>query len=184
MATRDWDALKFAFISDPKKPELGTFAGTQKIPYDTMRKRAGKEKWVTLRDEHWHTVGTKSSHVLIDLQAHTLAADTASRLTEIRAMADHAYRAIVPANGEALQYEKPSDAVQSYERLIKLERLLTDQSTEIISVRDARQMVDDILTTAEEVFGNDARLSTFAQRLAGLRPPEAASQAPLGASLN
>jgi hypothetical protein len=123
---QDWNAVKLAFISDPTKPDLKTFCETRKISYKTTRTRAGKEKWIEIRDTHWNTVGTKSQEQIIDMQATILSRDIAQRLTEIRAMSDKAYRAILPANGkDGLEFEKASDAVNAYEKLSKLERDLS-----------------------------------------------------------
>jgi hypothetical protein len=167
----EWDALKLAFMTDPNKPTLRQFCGKHNLAYSTASKRSSREDWENHRQTHWQTVTNKAAPILEDMQAVVLARDTASRLAEIRTMANTAFLALQPLQGDGLKFEKASDAVASYERLIKLERLLTDQSTENISISEARQLVDDVLTVIEEVTRDYPELhKQIKRRLSSLQP--------------
>jgi hypothetical protein len=167
----DWEKEKIAFITDPRKPTLENFCGIRKINYSTAMKRCASGKWLDLRNAHWNAVTEKAAPMIQDFQASVLANDTASRLAEIRTMANTAFLALQPLQGDGLKFEKASDAVAAYERLIKLERLLTDQSTENISISEARQLVDDVLTVIEEVTRDYPELhKQIRLRLSGLQP--------------
>ena len=167
----DWNAMKLVFITDPSKPTFREFAGKQKIALKTVQNRSSREKWGEAREEYWANVTSKASPILEDMQAVVTARDTASRLIEIRTMANAAYLALQPQKGDGLKFEKASDAIAAYERLIKLERLLTDQSTENISITEARQLVDDVLTVIEEVTRDYPDLQKqIRRRLSSLQP--------------
>jgi hypothetical protein len=121
----DWNTIKLAFISDPSKPTLREFAGKHKIPSKTLFNRSSREKWLDSREKHWESVTSNAAPILAEMQATVMARDIAQRLTEIRGMADKAYRAIVPLEGDGLEFEKASDAVTAYDKLTKLERDLS-----------------------------------------------------------
>lgn len=168
MARHDWEVLRRDFITDPNKPSTRAFAKYKGLVGQTVANRAAKENWVQLRDEYWYKVGTKTEEKLSDFQAHQIATDTADRLTEIRLMQEAALRSAGGTPGSLVSYEKPHEAVAAYEKLVKLERLLTDQSTENLSVADGKQVVTQLFQILREEVSDHATLERIAGRLAEL----------------
>jgi hypothetical protein len=164
----DWAAMRLAFITDPTKPDLRQFCGKHRLSYSTASKRAARENWQEDRQTHWQTVTGKAKEQVADLQATVVARDTAQTLAEIAEMKARAYE---QARGERVTYEKPHEAVAAYERLVKLERLLTDQSTENLSVADGREAVKAILTVIREEVQDVSTLQRIAARLTSLDGP-------------
>lgn len=167
-AKYDWEALKRSFIHDPRRPSIRDFGRENSITEKTLANRASRENWRALRDEYWETVEEKSQGKLADLQATHVAMDTAQRLVEIRKMQEAALRVAGGTDGAYAVYENAGQAVSAYEKLIKLERLLTEQSTEILSVNDGRQIVAQIFQIIREEIRDSATLERIAGRLAGL----------------
>lgn len=168
MAKTNWDALKRSFITDPSRPSVATFAATQDLNTKTLRSRASREKWLELQTEYWDKVATKSEEKLSELQATHVALDTAQRLLEIRKMQLEALK--WAGGSEFVEYEA-KDAVAAYDKLVKLERLLTEQSTENISVNDSRAFVAQLVRIIREEVSDPATIERISNRVASLGSP-------------
>jgi len=164
----NWEAERFAFITDPTKPRLRDFCVTRGIPYGTAKNYSSREKWMTLRDQHWETVTEKAAPVIADLQAVVQARDTATQLTAIAAMKATALKYAGGSDEYPVAYEKPHEAVAAYERLVKLERLILGESTEHIKVDDARAFARDVLTIVREEVSSQDDLERIAARVTAL----------------
>lgn len=169
MAT-NWNALKRAFITHPDQPDVATFAATQDVNPKTLRSRASREKWLELQSEYWQKVATKSEEKLSELQATHVALDTAQRLTEIRRMQEEALRWAGGSGSEFVRYDA-KDAVAAYDKLVKLERLLTEQSTENISVDDSRAFVGQLVRIIREEVSDPDTIERISKRVASLSQP-------------
>ncbi len=168
MPSRDWPALKLAFVTDPNKPSVREYAGKLGIKEKTLQNRAAAERWLPDRDEHWEHVGKKSGEKIADLQATVQARDVAQQLGQIQAMKAVALKFAAGDDETTVVYDKPHEAVAAYERLVKLERLILGDSTEHIEVSDARAFALQLLQIVrEEVVDHDV-LQRIASRLSAV----------------
>ena len=170
MAKTNWDALKRSFITSPERPSVATFAATQNINAKTLRSRASREKWLELQTEYWDKVATKSEEKLSELQATHVALDTAQRLLEIRKMQLEALKWAGGGPANFVEYDA-KDAVAAYDKLVKLERLLSEQSTENISVSDSRAFVAQLVRIIREEVSDPATIERISNRVANLGAP-------------
>lgn len=164
----NWADERMAFITDPAKPKLRDFCVTRQIPYGTAKNYSSREKWMTLRDQHWETVTATAAPVVAGLQAVVQARDVAQKLSQIQAMKLTALKYAGGTEDHEVVYEKPHEAVAAYERLEKLERLLIGESTEHIQVSDARAYVRDVLAIVREEVDNLITLQRIAERVTSL----------------
>ena len=164
----DWEALRQAFITDPARPNLIDFGVTHGIKHGTLKNRSSREKWMTLRDRHWAQVTQQAAPVIAEMQVAVTARDTAQKLAQIQAMKMTALKYAGGIEGQDVAYEKPHEAVAAYERLEKLERLILGESTEIIKVEDARQMVLAVIQVVREEVRDGDTAERIAARLANL----------------
>jgi hypothetical protein len=163
----DWLHMRLEFIADPSKPTLQNFCRTKKIAYQTAKKYSSREKWIEERNQHWGSVTKKAIPLLEGAQVVVSARDTAQKLYEIQKMKQSAFEQAGGGNTPAV-YEKASEAVASYERLEKLERLILGESTENIRIEDARAAFDDLyqlmMETMREVIDDpEYRKAVFAK---------------------
>ena len=168
MTEQEWDALRLAFITDPRKPTLANFCGTKGISLSTVKKRSARERWLELRNQHWNQVERAAMTQVASTQVAVTARDTAQKLAEIRAMKATALKFAGGTDEHEVAYEKPHEAVAAYERLEKLERLILGESTEIIKVDDARQMVSAVIQIIREEVRDGDAAARIAARLAAL----------------
>ncbi len=165
----DWKKHKRTFITDAQKPSLRAFARVIGVSPTTVQGNAKPGNWLAEREQYWTKVEQKSADHVIDYQVHEIVRETSQRLDEIRKMQKVALEAAGGGpNGELVRYEKPHEAVNAYEKLVKLERLLTEQSTENVSVSDGRAAVAQLFTILREEVRDVATLERIAGRLSEL----------------
>lgn len=165
----DWEAFKRAFVTDPQRPRVRAFARRVGISESTVQVNAKKNRWLKAQDEHWANVTQKTAEHVVEYQVHEIVRETSERLDEIRKMQKVALEAAGGGpHGELVRYEKPHEAVNAYEKLVKLERLLTEQSTENVSVSDGRAAVAQLFTILREEVRDSATLERIAGRLSEL----------------
>lgn len=166
---QNWEAVAESFIRDPRQPTVRDYAREKSLNEKTCANRASREGWIEKRDRYWDKVGTKVEEKLADRDATVIARDITQQLFDIQRMKQVALRAAGGGeHGELITYEKPHEAVNAYEKLVKLERLLTDQSTDNLSISDGRQMVTQILQIVRDEVGDASTLERIASRLSQL----------------
>lgn len=168
MARTDWGAVRLDFIHDPEKATLKQFCGKRGISYSTASKRSAAENWEAERQAHWQKVERAATEQVAELQVGVTARDVAQKLSHIQAMKMNALKYAGGIEGQEVAYEKPHEAVAAYERLEKLERLILGESTEIIKVDDARQMVSAVIQIIREEVRDGDTAARIAARLAAL----------------
>lgn len=166
---QDWEAVAEKFIRDPRQPTVRDYAREKSLHEKTCANRASREGWIEKRDRYWDKVGTKVEEKLADRDAVVIARDITQQLFDIQSMKQVALRAAGGgSNGELIAYEKPHEAVNAYEKLVKLERLLTDQSTENLNINDGRQAVAQLFQIIREEVNEPAILERIVSRLSEL----------------
>lgn len=164
----NWEKHKRTFITDASKPSLRAFARAIDASPSTVTKHAKQSNWLAERKQHWTKVEQKSADHVIDYQVHEIVRETSQRLDEIRKMQKVALEAAGGVDREYVRYEKPHEAVNAYEKLVKLERLLTEQSTENVSISDGRAAVAQLFAILREEVRDSATLERIAGRLSEL----------------
>lgn len=69
----NWDEIRKDYVENPTKPSIRELEKKYGCPHGCIQLHCREERWVDLRSEHWHKVGTKASQKTVESQAATLA---------------------------------------------------------------------------------------------------------------
>lgn len=69
----NWDEIRKDYVENPTSPSLRDLEEKFGCPHSCIQLRAREERWVDLRKDHRHKVGTKAAQKTVESQAATLA---------------------------------------------------------------------------------------------------------------
>lgn len=69
----NWDEIRKDYVENLTKPSLRDLEKKYGCPHGCIQLHCREERWVDLRIDHWHKIGTKASQKTVESQAASLA---------------------------------------------------------------------------------------------------------------